>query len=138
MFSCYTELNETPLPIFCLEPANVSNCLLLLEQRPEKTLADWQKASFCPCLVFHTRAKSLCARVTECVRVWEAVCTPLAKVEIMTESERQVSLGLKLAAPAALSCIFLWELGFEDSVVSFEVSLLSSPSCVRERLLETN
>ena len=66
--------------------------------------------------------KSVCMCAWGCVCPWEAICTPLAKVEIMTESERQVSLGLKLKAPAVLSCIFPWELGFEVSGVSFQVS----------------
>lgn len=36
----------------------------------------------------------------------EAICTLLAKLEMMTESGRQVSFGLKFKAPAVLSCIF--------------------------------
>lgn len=34
MFSCYSELNETP--IFYLEQVDVSSCLLLLEDKLEK------------------------------------------------------------------------------------------------------
>ena len=119
MLSCYSELNETPIPSFYMERAGVSNCLLLLEEKQEKPLAEWQKASFCPCLAFHTHAKA-CVHMCLGVGWGEALCTPLAEVEIMTESERQLSLGLKLQAPAVVSCILPRELGLEVSGVSSE------------------
>lgn len=40
---------------------------------------------------------------------------------MMTESQRKVSLALKLKAPAGLSRRFPWEVGFEVSGVSFKV-----------------
>lgn len=55
----------------------------------------------------------------------ECVCmakrTPLAKVEMMTESQRKVSLALTLKAPAGLFHVFPWEVGFEVSVVNCKV-----------------
>lgn len=49
--------------------------------------------------------------------VWEAVCTPLAKVRIITESEA----GL-IGSQTSGTCVFLWELGLEVSGVSSKVS----------------
>lgn len=53
---------------------------------------------------FTPMQKSVCTCAWVCMG--EAICTLLAELEMMTESERQVSLGLKFKAPAVLSCIF--------------------------------
>lgn len=67
MFSCYSELSETP--IFYLEQVDVSSCLLLLEDKLEKkkTPAEWKKASFCLCL----RQNPVCTYVCVCVKLCE-------------------------------------------------------------------
>lgn len=63
MFSCYSELNETP--IFYLEQVDVSSCLLLLEDKLEKKkkhlLSGKKPPSVC------VSGRTLCAHMCVCV-----------------------------------------------------------------------
>lgn len=95
MFPCYSEFNETP--IFFLEQVDFSSCLFLLEKNLKKKthLLNGKNISLCLCL----RQNSVCTPVCVCK-------VPLAKVEMMTESQRKVSLALKFKVPAGLLHVF--------------------------------
>lgn len=124
MFSCCSELNETP--IFCLEQVDLSSCLLLLEEK----LAKKKKNHLLNGKSLPVSQAELCMH--ECVCT--AMRTPLAKVEMMTET-RERSHWLSHLGHLQDSCMCShgkWVLRSLWSVLKSEFE--AAPGC-RERLL---
>lgn len=122
MFSCCSELNETPF--FCLEQVDLSSCLLLLEEKlaKKKPPAEWQKP---PCV----SGRTLHARV--CVYSYENSTCQGGNDD---RNQRKVSLALTLRAPAGLLHVFPWEVVLRSLWSVLKSEFEAAPGC-RERLL---